>query len=100
MSFLSSAATALDSFYGSNGLTSRIAALEVSLIGLGPKEIESLLVREGIQPVTLSAALEVKRIAGQVNVAIHALGIALALPYILEDGEVVSDTSLGAGNTS
>jgi hypothetical protein len=37
-----------------------------------------------------------------VNVAIHALGILLALPEILEVlevGEVVEELSLGAGNT-
>lgn len=37
--------------------------------------------------------------AGQINVVVHALGILMALPAILEDGERVEDLSLGAGNT-
>jgi len=41
----------------------------------------------------------VKALAGQINVVVHALGILLALPAILQDGEVVEDLSLGAGNT-
>lgn len=40
-----------------------------------------------------------KRLAGQVNVTIHALGILLCLPHILEPGERVESVSLGAGNT-
>ena len=37
--------------------------------------------------------------AGQINVTIHALGILLCLPHILEVGETVEYVSLGAGNT-
>jgi hypothetical protein len=40
-----------------------------------------------------------KRVAGQINVVIHALGILLCLPYILELGEEIHYVSLGAGNT-
>lgn len=40
-----------------------------------------------------------KRLAGQINVTIHALGILLCLPHILEAGERVESVSLGAGNT-
>ncbi len=47
----------------------------------------------------LSAAAEMKRLSGQINVVIHALGILLCLPHILEDGEKVEYVSLGAGNT-
>jgi hypothetical protein len=47
----------------------------------------------------LSAAAEMKRLAGQINVTIHALGIILCLPHILEPGEVVESVSLGADNT-
>jgi len=38
-------------------------------------------------------------LAGQINVTIHALGILLCLPHILEQGETVEYVSLGAGNT-
>ena len=47
----------------------------------------------------LAAAAEMKRLAGQINVTIHALGILLCLPHILEPGEKVEYVSLGAGNT-
>jgi hypothetical protein len=47
----------------------------------------------------LSAAAEMKRLAGQINVTIHALGILLCLPHILEPHEQVEYVSLGAGNT-
>ena len=36
---------------------------------------------------------------GQINVIVHAVGILVALPKILELGELVQSLSLGAGNT-
>ena len=47
----------------------------------------------------LAAAADLKRLAGQVDVTIHALGILLCLPCILQAGETVEYLSLGAGNT-
>jgi hypothetical protein len=47
----------------------------------------------------LKAACIVKKIAGQINVVIHATGIALSLQSILQDGEKIESLSLGAGNT-
>jgi hypothetical protein len=47
----------------------------------------------------LAAAAEMKRLAGQINVTIHALGILLCLPHILQPGERIESLSLGAGNT-
>jgi len=47
----------------------------------------------------MAAAALMKRVAGQINVVIHALGILLCLPHILEADEVVEYVSLGAGNT-
>ena len=47
----------------------------------------------------MAAAAEMKRLAGQINVMIHALGILLCLPHILEPKERVEYGSLGAGNT-
>ncbi|AHK02716.1 hypothetical protein X971_2855 [Agrobacterium tumefaciens LBA4213 (Ach5)] len=40
-----------------------------------------------------------KRLGSQINVTIHALGILLCLPHILEPDERVEYVSLGAGNT-
>ena len=44
-------------------------------------------------------AAELKRKARQIDVTIHAFGILLCLPHILEDGEKIEYVSLGAGNT-
>jgi len=41
----------------------------------------------------------IKRLAGQINVVVHALGILLCLPHILRPGEAIDYVSLGAGNT-
>jgi hypothetical protein len=41
----------------------------------------------------------VKRLAREINVVIHALGILLCLPHILEPEETIEYVSLGAGNT-
>ena len=41
----------------------------------------------------------IKRLAGEIHVVIHALGILLCLPHILKTGEIVESVSLGAGNT-
>jgi hypothetical protein len=49
--------------------------------------------------VLAAAAAALKRLAGQINVFIHATGILLCLPHILEPGESVEHVSLGAGNT-
>ena len=46
---------------------------------------------------TAPAALLVKRSAGQINVIVHAVGILVALPKILEPGELVQSLSLAAG---
>src|SRR2546426_3182050 len=40
-----------------------------------------------------------KRLAGQINVVVHALGILATLPHLLDRGEVIQYVSLGAGNT-
>ncbi len=47
----------------------------------------------------LNAALEIKKLAGQVNVMVHTAGILAAVPRILEVGERIESVSLGAGNT-
>lgn len=96
---LVSAITALERFSGSSGLTSRISDLEANLRGLSGPAVADLLSSDGVEVQTLIGALAVKAMAGQINVVVHALGILLALPAILEEGEIVEDLSLGAGNT-
>lgn len=96
---LVTAIAALEQFSGSSGLTSRISELESGLRGLNGPAVASHLLGDGVENQTLIGALAVKVMAGQINVVVHALGILLALPAILEEGEIVEDLSLGAGNT-
>jgi len=48
----------------------------------------------------LIAAGLMKQLASQINVVIHALGIRLCLPQLLQPGEVFESVSLGAGNSN
>lgn len=59
----------------------------------------ALVDANGITSEGLLSALVIKALAGQINVIVHALGILLSLPYLLEEGEVIEGLSLGAGNT-
>jgi hypothetical protein len=80
-------------------LTGTVASIEASVQGLTAEDFASFLPQTGIRSDVLAAAAEMKRLAGQINVTIHALGILLCLPHVLEKGEQVSYVSLGAGNT-
>jgi hypothetical protein len=96
---LEEALAILESFAATGALASRIADLEGRLTSMTREQTTSALVAEGINPSVLKAALEVKRRAGQINVIVHAVGILVSLPHILEPGETVESLSLGAGNT-
>ena len=80
-------------------LTRRLALIEHEVRGLNADDSGAFLERVCAGREALAAASELKRIAGQVDVKIHALGILLCLPHILEAGETVEYVSLGAGNT-
>jgi len=79
-------------------LTARVGHLEGVLSGRERSAALETLVRERVTEAMLAGAVEVKRVAGEVNVAIHALGILLALPHVLEPGERIESLSVGAGN--
>lgn len=89
----------VEAFAGPRGLTDRIGALELQFVGATRDSALERLAGDGLSGDNLTAALAVKRAAGQINVTIHAMGILLALPHILGEGEVVEQLSLGAGNT-
>lgn len=80
-------------------LTRTLAGIETSVRGLTETDSAAFVQRAGAGREVLAAAGEMKRLSGQINVTIHALGILLCLPHILEPGEIVESVSLGAGNT-
>ncbi len=80
-------------------LTQTLARIESGVRGVTAEGCASLLESAGAGREALAAAAEMKRLAGQINVTIHALGILLCLPYILEPDERVEYVSFGAGNT-
>jgi hypothetical protein len=88
----------LQKFSGAD-LTATLARIESELHGVNAQTCGSILSTVGAERQALAAAAALKRVAGQVNVAIHALGILLCLPHILEADEIVEYVSLGAGNT-
>jgi HAMP domain-containing protein len=76
-----------------------LSSIESALIGLTAGSYAETIAAAGVTSEVLSAAASLKRLAGQVNVAIHAAGILLCLPHILQAEERVEYVSLGAGNT-
>jgi len=77
----------------------RISDIERKLENKDITQLKSLLNDEDIGDRTIRAALEVKQLAGQINVFIHAVGILISLPHILKPDERILYLSLGAGNT-
>ena len=95
---IADAAAALQKFSGTN-LTDALSRIEGSLKGATKAASLAALSASGDEKHALAAAASLKRVAAQVSTAIHALGIILCLPHILEDGETVEYVSLCAGNT-
>jgi hypothetical protein len=95
---LAEAIAALNSFSGED-LGRTLSRIELVIEGATADSCTSLLLEHHAQHDALAAAGLVKRLAGQVNVVIHALGILLCLPDVLQPGEVIESISLGAGNT-
>jgi len=87
----------LSRFAGAN-LTETLACIEGDVRGVTSDRASAFLEEVGAERAVLAAAGEMKRLAGQINVTIHALGILLCLPHILEEGERVEYVSHGAGN--
>lgn len=93
---LASAAARIEGFAGA-ALTQRIAEIEAELAGANMSQTWSAA--RDVDADLLAAAALLKTAAGQINVIIHTAAIVVALPFILEEGEVVESVSLGAGNT-
>lgn len=88
----------LHNFTGDN-LTQTLSRIERDAKSLKREGCAAYLDSICVVPETLGAAADLKRLAAQINVTIHALGILRCLPHILEPGETVEYVSLGAGNT-
>ncbi len=82
-----------------DSLTDRISEVERTIRGANLESFKSIYESLEINPNLLDAAISLKQVAGQINVLIHATGILLSLPHILQEGEVIEALSLGAGNT-
>ncbi|HEY4949192.1 MAG TPA: hypothetical protein VIH88_02555 [Candidatus Acidoferrales bacterium] len=95
---LAASVARIATFAGTN-LASRIAQCEFEVAGLEKAHIAEWLGRGSIDQDLLVAARTIKRSAAQIDVVLHALGILLLLPEILEGGEVVESLSLGAGSS-
>jgi hypothetical protein len=96
---LSDAFATLAFFAKPDMLTLRIADLERHLARRTREQALVDLNTEEVTPALLQAALSVKRMAGQINVIVHAVGILVSLAYVLEPRERIESLSLGAGNT-
>lgn len=80
-------------------LTARIADLEWAIKGCDGYQCGAKSVDAGVTSDLLSAAYAVKRVAGQINVLIHAVGGLLLLPKSMEPGKKIEYVSLGAGSS-
>ena len=98
MNILLEAANTVENFERGS-LTGRISTIETALVGFDKKACEGIYPSLNITADLFHSAVTLKKIAGQINVLIHAIGILLVLPHILEEGEIIEVLSLGAGNT-
>ncbi len=88
----------LQEFVGA-GLTEKLSDIEANISNLDLNNVDQFLILHRASRDALTRAGKLKLIASQIDVSIHALGILLCLPHILEAGEKVQYVSLGAGNT-
>jgi hypothetical protein len=98
MSDLSRASDLLQEFRRGS-LRNAIADIESSLVGQSKEEMPKRLSSAGVSQELFLAALLFKRHASQIDNIVHAVGTLMALPHVLEIGEVIESLSLGAGNT-
>ncbi|WP_231627096.1 PE-PGRS family protein [Streptomyces apocyni] len=96
---LGTAVATLARFLDRQPLTAAIAALEHQLQGADAQHAADTAAAGGVDADLLVSALTTRENLGRLNDLIHATGIMLALPFILDEGEKVTNRpSLGAGN--
>lgn len=92
-------AAAILKAFGGDSLGRSIVRAEQAMSGLAVESCASTLKALKIDDDLICAAAQMKSLAGQINVIIHAVGILSCLPHLLIPGEIVEYASLGAGNT-
>jgi ribosomal protein L35 len=80
-------------------LKTQISNLEHESIGKDTKKIQALCSENMINDNLLHSAIAIKKASNQIHEVIHAIGIMLLLPRILQRGERIKYLSLAAGNT-
>lgn len=85
--------------FSKGAITNRISGLEFDLRSKKMLDVIDLLHKENIDKGVVEAAFQIKHASAQINVIIHAIGILISLPRILEENETIESVSLGAGNT-
>lgn len=95
---LAAAAQAIQRF-SQGDLTVRVARIEAALASADGAECKTYLGTNAVTHDLLESAYVLKRAAGRINDIVHAIGILLVLPHILEPHEHVEYVSLAAGNT-
>ena len=98
MNDLIKATELLQAFKG-NSFKKRVSGLERTFGGTNRDAAGRFLAQQDIGQELFAAALLIKHNSSQINEIVHALGILLALPSLLQDGERVEALSLAAGNT-
>ena len=88
----------LDRFYSQHDLKVVIHDLENQITNNQKNDITKFLSSDTIDLSLLDASLSIKAIVGQINTIIHAWGILVSLPYILDNDEIIEYVSLGAGS--
>ena len=98
MSQLATSVEQIGRFTGKN-LASKISELEFQFANRNRQQVAESLSANSVSQGLVEAARAIKRAAAQIDVVLHALGILVLLPSILEDDEIVEALSLGAGSS-
>lgn len=98
MESLADSVARLEQFYGGD-LSFQLSDIEYKLKGRMPEDCVAMNGALGVNTDLIKSAAQVKRIAGQINVVVHAVGMMHLLPQLLEPGEKIEYLSLGAANT-
>ena len=80
-------------------LTKSLSTIESQISGISASNSLDFCHSFGVNDELISSVRAVKKVAGQIDIILHATGIMNSLSRLLKDGEKVESVSLGAGNT-